>query len=201
MRLRYSPTSPFVRKVMVTAYEKGLETSLDLIPTNVWDPDTDISSDNPLGKVPALLLSNGDTLYDSIVICEYLDSLEPAPRLFPITGPERWQALRQHALANGAIESGVSVLLEKRRPPQQQSGEWITRQLSKIKLALNALEEDAPELGEDVTIAHITIGCCLEWLEFRSVDASWRTGRPHLTRWHRDFSLRRSMYETTPKEI
>lgn len=200
MKLRYSPTSPFVRKVMATAYEKGLESTLEIIPTQVWEPESDITSVNPLGKVPTLILDNGDTLYDSIVICEYLDTLEPSPRLFPLTVPQRWHTLRQHALANGALEAGISVFLEQRRPAHQQSGEWIIRQRAKIKLALNALETEAPALGEDVTIAQIAIGCCLEWLEFRSIDATWRTGRPHLTRWHRDFSLRRSMYETVPKE-
>ncbi|MEK7820711.1 MAG: glutathione S-transferase N-terminal domain-containing protein, partial [Pseudomonadota bacterium] len=115
MKLRFSPTSPYVRKVCVVALETGLFARLDLAPTNVWAADTDIGRDNPLGKVPALATDGGEVLFDSPVICEYLDSLHDGAKLFPAAGGARWTALRRQALADGILDASVLRFLENRR--------------------------------------------------------------------------------------
>ena len=110
MKLRYSPTSPYVRKVTVTLIETGLEDRVERIPTSVWDPETDIATVNPLGKIPALITDDGEVLFDSPVICEYLDGLHDGDRLFPASGAPRWRALR--LLALGDELQGLKALIE-----------------------------------------------------------------------------------------
>ena len=200
MKLRYSPTSPYVRKVTITAIEKGLDNRIERLPTNVWEATTDISRDNPLGKVPALLTDDVGVLYDSPVICEYLDSLTPTPRLFPAAGPLRWQALRQQALADGLLDAGVACLLEGRRPDGERSTGWIARQSTAARRALDAMEADAPSLAQGVTIGHIATACALGWLLFRQPIEDWRSGRRRLTAWYEEFLARPSMQETLPHE-
>jgi len=92
MKLRHSPTSPFVRKVMVTLHETGLIGRVELVPTNVWDPATDLGEENPVGKVPALIADDGTVYVESVMICEYLDSLHDGPKMYPAQGPARWPA-------------------------------------------------------------------------------------------------------------
>ena len=127
MKLRYSPTSPYVRKVAVTIHELGLDDKVERVMTAPWDAATDLGRTNPLGKVPALIADDGTVLYDSPVICEYLDSLVGS-RLVPPGGPDRWTALRRQALADGLIDAAVSCVLEGRRPAERRSTEWVTRQ-------------------------------------------------------------------------
>ena len=200
MELRYSPTSPYVRKVVATAIETGLESRIDRIPTNVWDSGTDIAKDNPLGKIPALLTDSGDVLYDSPVICEYLDSLHDGPNLFPSAGGARWTALRRQALADGILDAGIGRLLESRRPENEQSASWIERYRATISRGLDALEGDASDLQDRITIGHIAIGCMLGWLDFRFADEDWRPDRPALRDWNEEFSARLSMTSTVPEE-
>ena len=152
MKLRFSPLSPYVRKVSVTLVETDLEDRVEKILTNVWDPETDIADDNPLGKVPALILDDGQVLYDSHVICEYLDSLHDGDKLFPVSGPARWKALRLHALGDGMTDAGIANLLESRRPGEFQYGKWMERQSAAISRAMDALENDLENLdaGFDV---------------------------------------------------
>lgn len=200
MKLRYSPTSPYVRKVSVTAIEKGLADRIRRIPTNVWDAATDISRDNPLGKVPALITEDGRVLYDSPVICEYLDALTPAPRLFPAEGPARWQALTRQALADGLLDAGVACLLEQRRPENERSATWVTRQAAAAARALDALESEVAAFGDKLTIGDIATACALGWLLFRQPFADWRSGRPRLSAWYDGFAARPSMQATLPQE-
>jgi glutathione S-transferase len=200
MRLRYSPTSPYVRKVVATAIETGLESRIERIPTNVWDPGTDIAGNNPLGKIPALITDSGHILYDSPVICEYLDSLHDGPNLFPSAGGARWTALRRQALADGILDAGVGRLLESRRPEGEQSAKWIDRCRGTVARGLDALEGDASDLQDRITIGHIAIGCMLGWLDFRFADEDWRPDRPALRDWNEEFSARLSMTSTVPEE-
>src|SRR3990167_1033017 len=111
MKLRYSPTSPYVRKVSVTLIETGLDKNIERVATSVWDPKTDIGKDNPLGKIPTLITDDGAVLYDSPVICEYLDGLHKGPKLFPASGEARWRALRLQALGDGMTDAGILRLL------------------------------------------------------------------------------------------
>ena len=200
MKLRYSATSPYVRKVMVTAIELGMADGIELLPTNVWDPATDIATHNPLGKVPALALDDGTVLYDSPVICDYLDSLSGDPKLYPARGPERWTALRHQALADGIMDAAVNRLLESKRPPGEKSDAWIGRQKVVIDRALDELEREADSLDDPLTIGHIAIGCVLGYLDFRFSEDNWRAERPALADWFDGFSGRRSFVETVPAD-
>jgi glutathione S-transferase len=200
MKLRYSPTSPYVRKVTVTALETGLDDRIERIPTNVFLPTTDIAKDNPLGKVPALITEGGETLYDSPVICEYLDSLHDGRKLFPPPGGARWTALRLQALGDGILDAGVLRLLEGRRPETEQSPAWIARQAAAVERGLDALEDETETLAGPITIGHIAVGCALGWLEFRCPDDHWRSKRPSLARWYETFARRPSMEATVPRD-
>jgi glutathione S-transferase len=201
MKLRHSTTSPYVRKVNVTAIELGLERRIERILTNTQDPNSDHARDNPLGKVPALITDQGEPLYDSPVICEYLDSLHDGPRLFPEAGPARWLALRQQALADGILDAAILRMLEtKRRPEALRWPGWIALQSGKVASALDQLESEADRLAGPLTIGQIAIGCALSYLDFRFSDEDWRVERPRLAAWHEGFASRPSMRETRPKE-
>ncbi len=201
MQLRYSPTSPYVRKVSVSAIELGLAGRIERIPTDTLDPNSDLAEHNPLVKVPALILEGGEVLYDSPVICEYLDSLHDGAKIFPPAGPERWTALRQQALGDGILDAAILRMLETlRRPEALRWRGWIDRQTGKVTRALDRLEAEAEALEGPLTIGQITIGCALGYLDFRFADDKWRSGRPNLAAWHEDFAGRPSMQETDPQE-
>ncbi|SCA55480.1 Glutathione S-transferase [Candidatus Terasakiella magnetica] len=201
MKLSYSGTSPFVRKVMVSAIELGVIDRIELEETFVWSPETDIGLVNPLGKIPALTLNDGHVLYDSPVICEYLDELIPGVVLFPAPGKARWKALHFQALGDGITDAGVLRLLEGRREEGEKSQGWIDRQSNVMKRGLDALEKEAEVLaGGPLTIGQITVGCCLSWVNFRFPDDQIFEGRPNLSAWYEKFSARASMIETAPKE-
>jgi glutathione S-transferase len=200
MKLHHTSTSPYVRKVMVTAHETGLIDRIEIIPTPVWDPKTDISGVNPLGKVPTLVTDDGTLLFDSPVICEYLDSLHDGEKLLPAAGPARWTALRRQALGDGLLDAGVGLLLEGRRPEEIQSEFWLTRFGGALSRGLDSLEREAEALAGPITLGHVAIGCLLGWIEFRQVGGDWRDGRPQLVSWYETFSARPSMTATIPHE-
>jgi glutathione S-transferase len=200
MTLRYSPTSPYVRKVTVLAHEAGLHGQIEHVPTFPWDAKTDLPKDNPIGKVPTLVTAEG-SFYDSPVICEYLDSMHSKAKLFPPAGPARWTALRRQALADGMLDAGISHLLESRRQPGEQSKGWMERQHGIVRRGFDALEREAASFGGTVDIGTIAIGCAIGWLEFRNIlGEDWRTGRPALARWYDGFAKRPSMLQTVPKD-
>lgn len=200
MKLRYSPTSPYVRKVVVVAHETGLIGRIALVPTNVWASDTDIGRDNPLGKVPALTTDGGEVLYDSPVICEYLDSLHDGAKLYPPSGGARWTALRRQALADGMLDAGILRRLESMRKDPERSASWIERQKTAVARAMDALEDEISTLGPAITIGHVAIGCAIGWFDFRFPADNWRQNRPALVAWHAAFSERPSMKKTVPKD-
>jgi glutathione S-transferase len=197
MKLRYSPTSPYVRKVAVAIQELGLQDKVDRVATTPWDPATDLGRVNPLGKVPTLVADDGTVLYDSPVICEYLDDLAGG-RLLPPGGPDRWTALRRQALADGLMDAAVAARLESQRPQEQQSTDWIARQKAAMTRALDALEGEAAALGGPLTLGHVAIGCALGYLDFRFAADDWRKGRPLLADWYKGFAARPSMASTVP---
>ncbi len=204
MKLRYSPTSPYVRKVSVTAIELGLRERIERIPTDTQDRDSGLAEHNPLGKVPALILDDGGLLYDSPVICEYLDSLHGGPRIFPAAGPERWTALRQQALGDGILDAAILCMLEMvRRPDEFRWQRWIDHQTAKVVRAVGRLETEAAEfeggLEGPLTIGQIAAGCALGYLDFRFPELDWRAGRPKLAAWYENFAQRPSMRQTMPK--
>jgi glutathione S-transferase len=149
---------------------------------------------NPLNKIPTLVLDDGAVLYDSRVICEYLDTLHDGPGLFPADAGARWTALRRQALGDGLMEVIVLRLGEQGRPAASQSEKHLTAYRLKIATALDRLESE--DLEGPITIGHIAIACALGHLDFRFAADAWRTGRPKLARWYDGCKGRASMQAT-----
>jgi glutathione S-transferase len=204
MKLHYNVASPFVRKVRAVAIETGLDDRLEPVTRMMTPvkPDAELVRDNPLGKVPCLVTDEGTVLYDSRVVCEYLDSLHAGPKMFPGAGPARWTALRRQAEGDGIMDAGVLARYETFiRPEEHRWGEWIVNQKLKFRRALDALEAEAGGFGDTVDIGTITIGCALGYLDFRYADEGWREPRPELAAWFGRFAARPSMARTAPVEI
>jgi glutathione S-transferase len=201
MKLRYSPTSPYVRKVTVTALETGLHDQIERVPTDFRQPRQDFLADNPLGKVPTLITDDGLPLFDSRVICEYLDSLHDGHKLFPTDVPARWRTLRLMALGDGILDAAVLRRQEMLRPEREQSPAFMERQKAKVVRGLDMLEREVPRFHRQITIGQVTVGCCLGYLDFRYGTAEdWRIGRPLITDWFSMFMNRPSMVATVPTE-
>jgi glutathione S-transferase len=202
MMLHWSPRSPFVRKVMVAAHELGLTDQLKLRRTVVEmaKPNPELMPDNPLSRIPTLVLDDGTVLYDSGVICEYLDTQHSGSKLFPAEPPARFLALRRHALGNGMLEVLILWRNERERPDTARSDKHIASFRTKIEKALDLLEQEAPELAASpLSIGIIAIASALSYLDFRFADHDWRTGRPALAAWYQSFSERPSMQATLPR--
>jgi glutathione S-transferase len=199
MRLHWSPRSPFVRKVMVAAHELGLADRIERVRTVVRmvQPNADLLPDNPLSKIPTLVLADGTVLIDSVVICEYLDFLAGGNILFPAAGQARWTALARHALANGLLDILILWRNERDKPEGKQLPELLASFEVKTRTTLDRLEHDAPDLSAGrFGIAHIALGCCLSYLDFRFADLDWRHGHPALAAWHEGFRARPSAQST-----
>ena len=202
MKLTLGFTSPFVRKVRITAAVKGLSSSIELV-TKESDEETylQIRRMNPLNKIPTLMLDNGQVLFDSHVICEYLDSLAQHARLFPQNELERFSVLRLASLADGLIEATLGIAMERRlRDEAFQLESWIERQQLKIEAALSFLEADPPRLASP-NYGDITLACALGYLDLRQ-DGRWRKHCPRLVNWHQKFSDAVPAYaETDPANV
>jgi glutathione S-transferase len=193
MKLHYSQTSPFVRKVMIAAHEKGLADRIEFV-------TGDLTDDNPLEKVPALRTDKGEALYDSLVICDHLDSQGDGPELIPGDPDKRSTVLRRHALADGIMEAALACVMETRRPADKQWADLVTRQQGKITRALDALEGEAAKLGNAVDLSTISVGAALGYVDFRLGVLDWRKGRPKLAKWYESFAKRPSMAGTAPAD-
>jgi len=167
MKLLHSPTSPYVRKVRVVALEKGLSSRIELVFAQPWPDPAGVSAANPLGKVPVLLLEDGTPLYDSPVICEYLDSLVPARPLIPYDGAGRWLVLRRQALADGILDAAVGMVMEGRRPAAEQSASAQERALDAVRRGVAALRTELEPAEEAFDLGQISIAVALGYLEFR----------------------------------
>jgi len=199
LSLYWGSASPFVRKVMVVAHELGLQDHIDIRDSAAHPIQRDlrISAFNPLAKVPAARTDDGVQLYDSRVICEYLDAAANGG-LFPQAGPERWTALRRQALADGLLDAALLIRYEINvRPAALQWQQWIDKQHEKVSAALDAMAADPP--AEDCRdIGAISFACALGWLDFRFPDPDWRHARPALASWHAAFETRAAMIATRP---
>ena len=197
MKLHFSPTSPFVRKVMVAAHEKGLADRIDLT-----SPETmttgELRADNPLEKVPCLVDDDGRALYDSHVIVDYLDSIGSGPVLTPTEPKARVAVLLRHALADGLMDSAVAGVGEMRRPEGLLWSDNLKRQKGKIERALDALEGQADAMGDTLDLGTLSVGCALGYIDFRYGDMHWRNGRPRLAAWYEALAKRPSMARTAP---
>jgi glutathione S-transferase len=201
VKLYYTPTSPFVRKVLVCAHELGLAEQIrcELLRPTPTKADPTLSKANPLNKIPALELEDGTALYDSPVICEYLEAMVPSKQLVPPAGIERWRVLRLQALCDGILDAGILHFYERQhRPKDLWWNPWLDGQREKALQGLDALEEEAARFEGDVDLAQICAGVTVGWLEFRDVFGEIREGRPRLTRWYERFSTRPSMVSTAP---
>lgn len=198
MKLSYSPTSPYVRKVLMVAHEKGVADQVMTERIDPWASDPSFTQLNPVSKVPALTLDDGTTLFDSCVICEYLDSLGSGPAMFPPPGKARWQALRLQALGDAICDAALLRRQEMARPTEQQSSSWIERQRLAISRSLDMLEAEAGQLGDQPTIGTLAVLMALGYLDLRFSQDSWRTTRPALANWFDRASKRDSFGRTAP---
>jgi glutathione S-transferase len=203
VKLHWSPRSPFVRKVMVFAHETGLVGRIETVRTvaDMKKPNAVLMKDNPLSKIPTLLTDDGQTLFDSVVICEYFDTLHQGPRLFPEAPARRWQALRWHALTNGLLDHLILWRNESNKPQAQQTPEHLQAFEAKLRATLAMLDDEAKTIGETpVNIGHITIGCALGYLDYRFDALGWRTGHDRIAAWFAGFNARPSMQATLPTD-
>ena len=199
--LHWSPRSPYVRKVMIAAHELGLEARVDRVRTVVGGttPHLELMDDNPLGKLPTLILADGTALYDSYVILEYFDSQTTSPRLIPASGHDRMLALRRHALGNGMLDILLQWLAERGRPPERQSPAHIALWRSKTEASITALEGDAENLAETpFGIGHLAIGTALGYLDFRFPEVEWHDDNDRLLAWYQTFLARPSVLAHAP---
>jgi glutathione S-transferase len=199
MKLFHSPTSPFVRKCVVAAHEVGLQDRLEWVAAapHPVSRDRALVASNPLGQVPTLVTEDGMVLYDSRVICEYLDSL-CGGRLIP-GGGGRWTALVEQALADGLLDAAVLTRYETAvRPEGLRWSDWVAGQMDKVSCALAELERRAAALTGRVDVGSIAVACALGYLDFRFTALAWRARCPELARWFDRFDARESMRATAP---
>ena len=198
IKLLSSPLSPYVRKVRMTLLVKGLADKVEVVATDTNPGDNaELNGLNPLGKIPTLIVDAKTAIYDSNVICEYLDSLAPAPVLFPASGPERWKALVLGSLADGILDAALLLVYEKRfRPEDKWHPGWQQRQQAKIDRALDQFDTAPPAWGRSPDYGHITLACALGYLDFRH-EGKWRAARPKLVAWLDQFAKAMPAFEAT----
>jgi glutathione S-transferase len=199
MKLHWSPRSPFVRKVMIVAHERGVLDRIVCVRTvaAMTKPHAELMKHNPLSKIPTLVLDDGRVLYDSPVICEYLDGIGDAPKLFPAAPAARFEALRRQALGDGSLDMLVTLRNERERV--HPSEVHIASTAVRTAAVLQSLDREADALGDaPFGIGHIAIGCALSYLDFRFAEDDWRKAHPRIARWHADFAARPSVRATEP---
>lgn len=195
MKLYITAPSPFARKCRIVAIEKGV--TVEEVFVDPYANAPELLASNPVIQVPSLIAEDGLPLNDSPIICEYLDMVGSGPRLTPESGPERLRVRRIEATADGLLEMGVKLVLEKRRPEHERSPSWMERWSGNMGRALDALE--AADLSvDDFHIGSLTTGVALTWLDFRHPDFDWRTGRPGLVALQKALEARQSFAATRP---
>ncbi|MDR6953966.1 glutathione S-transferase [Ancylobacter sp. 3268] len=199
MKLYYSPTSPYARKVAIVAIETGHDAIIERVTAapHPIDRDAGVVEQNPLGKVPTLVADGELTLFDSRVIAEYLDAHTRRGRVFPADGPARWTALTQQSLGDGLLDAALLVRYElTSRPPEHRWVLWQERQFDKIRSALARIDEWSGGLGTELTIGTITLACALGYLDLRFPEYDWRAGHPGAASWFAAISVHPSLTAT-----
>jgi glutathione S-transferase len=200
MKIYHAPASPFVRKCLVAADELGLRDRIEIVAANTSPVSRDpgVAAQNPLGKIPTLVTDDGTTLYDSRVICEYLNGLGNGG-LIPRSGEVRFRVLTEQALADGIMDAAVLARYETfLRPEALRWSEWTEGQLTKVNAGLDALEARAASFDDRVDVGTIAFGCALGYLDFRFASLAWRDSRPNAAAWYEWFAGRESMVATRP---
>lgn len=197
MKLYITAPSPFARKCRIVAREKGLADRIEEIAVDPYANTPELVAANPIAQAPCLIAEDGEPIINSPLICEYLDEIGSGARLVPDDAAGRLRVRRLDALANAALEMGVKLVLEKRRPEAERSPSWTVRWTENMARALDALDMALPE-GDDLDMGVITAGVAATWIGFRHPDFDWRTGRPRLVALRDRLEARPSFLETFP---
>jgi len=200
MQLFYADLSPYARKARAMVIEKDLSNRVETIAVNPYEIPEALNTANPLCKVPTLVTDDGTALYDSFVICEYLDRLGGGTPMVAHDGDARWSVLRRHALAQGILDAAFNIATEvHRRDEGERSPRWIAHWCAAIQRAVDVLDAEISQWPDAVDLGHLTAGCALAYLEIRIPDhAAWRSGRTTLETWFDAFADRPSMRATVP---
>lgn len=196
MKLISRPASPFARKARMMIIERGMQDRVETQMLSLEETAELLPDFNPLVKVPAFITDDGTILYDSPVICEYLDSQHDGEKFFPADGAERWRVLRLQALGDGIAEAIVAYAVEGAKPDDKQMDGVFKRQMTKIVNGLDYLENNMAELSGPMNIGQLSVVCALGYWDFRCDDPIWRNGRPKFSAWVDDLRARPSMQET-----
>ncbi|SDN41053.1 glutathione S-transferase family protein [Ensifer sp. YR511] len=200
MKILHGKLSPFVRKAMICAIEKGLENRVEIEPAAVGQGkiNEDLLKLNPTGKIPTLITDDGDAIYDSLVICDYLDSVVAEPRFVPAEQRERTRALTMNAAADGLIVAGVLAMLEKGKPAERQWPEFEAAQWAKVEHCIGAIDKARAERGDKFDIGAAAALCALGWLDARAQHIDWRGRYAALATWADAHDSRDSVSRTRP---
>jgi glutathione S-transferase len=196
VKLFYSPASPYARKVLACAITRDIDSRIEKLPCNPNESPPELLAVNPLSKVPCLVTDDGLALFDSPVICEYLDSRGDALPMFPGQGPARWRALKFQAMGDGILDASVPRRWEMLKPAEAARGAWIARQKAAVDRTLDALEADPPHRIPD--IGSIAVACALGYLDFRFAAQPWRPEHPKLAAWFEAFAENPGIAQTVP---
>lgn len=198
MRLYVSPTSPYARKARIVFRERGLTGRVDEHFLNPHQDPAELLAANPLGKIPTLARDEGAPLYDSRVVCEWLDALAGGDGLIPEGGAERWAVRHAEAHADGILDLTVSIVMERARAESEQSPGMMARWREKIERAVAAMDGVQGALPHRFTLGHVALAVALSYLDLRLPDYDWRAANPVLAEWHAGIAERASMLETAP---
>jgi len=196
VKLYNTPTSPFGRKVLITAIEKGLDGKMEVLPART--PEAELYKKNPLDKLPVLVTDDGEVLIESSLICEYLDEVGTGPKLLPSDAKGRRRIIQAQAVSQGVLDAVVLLRMEDRRKPEERSKEWIERQQKKVDRGVPALEALLGTLPASLTLAHITFACTLWFMDKHGIGGDWRKTAPKLGAWYDGFTKRPSFTKTEP---
>ena len=199
MDLVISPTSPYARKTRIVRLEKSLQDRVQVITASPLASGSRAVIQNPLGKVPSLILGDGSVLFDSPIICAYLDAIDGTPVLTDFRGDRRWECERAQALGDGIMDAAYNLVMERRRDANEQSASWLDRWQQNIAHTVAAMEEDVRSRGSQFDIGSISCAVALGYLDFRLSDINWWQGHADLRSWYENFidrpSFRMTDYE------
>ena len=201
MKLYWSNASPYARKVRIMIAEKGLGRLVEEISVEVYADPPALLAVNPLGKIPALVMDDGQGLFDSPAICAFLDAHPEGrgPRLQPQSAPERWMVMRAEALGDGITDLAFGLRQESLKPEGEKSPTSAARARGQLLRSLDAIWPTLQTLPEGTTLGHLTLAVALGYLDFRHADVAWRNGRPELAAWYEQICARPSVSATAPE--